>query len=190
MASKRKSYKRSASKKNAGRPRKKVYKSKRRTRNPAGLGRPLDWAIGGVGVIAGGVGTRVIPQFLGATNTGAVGYLLNGITAVGLAFGAHMFTKNAVVTASVAAGGFAALILRMVGDLTPYGSALSLSGFGDYMVSNFVTPQRIMNQRQALWEVPGNGWGGTYPSVVPTGIGQGSMSGSDVQGAAGSGNMY
>lgn len=190
MASKRKHYKRSASRKmNAGRRTKKVYKSHRR-RNPAGLGRPMDWIKGGVGVIGGGVGTRVIPQFLGATNTGPMGYALNAITAVGLAWGTHMFTKDAVLTASVAAGGFAALILRMVGDLTPYGSALSLSGFGDYMVSNFVTPQRIVNQRQALWEVPGNGWGGVYPSAVPTGIGQGSMSGSDVQGAAGNGNSY
>lgn len=189
MAS-RKRYRKAASKTNAGR---RHYSKRRRNpsrmhhrrrRNPAGLGRPMDWIKGGVGVIGGGVGTRIIPQFAGSMNTGGVGYLMNGITALALAWGTHAFTKDAVLTASVAAGGFAALILRIVGDLTPYGSALSLSGFGDYMVSNWVTPQRIINPNSAMWEVP-SGWG-TMPSALPA-AGMMAQSGAD---ARTSGNSY
>ena len=148
-----------------------MNKARRKSRNPGSIGKPMDWVKGGVGVIAGGVGTRVIPQFLGTTNTGAMGYGLNAIAAIGLSFAAHMFTKDAVLTASVAAGGFAALILRVIGDNTPYGSALALSGFGDYMVSNWVTPQRIMNPNSAVWE---NG----SPAMTPTPYG-GQFSGAD-----------
>lgn len=155
----------------------------RKRRNPGELGRPMDWVKGGVGVIAGGVGTRMIPQFFGSTNAGGIGYAMNAATAIILAWGAHAFTKDRVLTASVAAGGFAALILRIVGDLTPYGQALSLSGFGDYMVSNWVTPQRIVDPRQAMFEVP-SGWG-TMPMLGPAAVGQ--QSGAD---ARTSGNSY
>lgn len=181
MAKSRKHHKKraAASSKRAGRRTKKRMNRGRR-RNPGNLGTPMDWVKGGVGVIAGGVGTRVIPQFLGSTNTGAVGYGLNAIAALGLAFGTHALTKDRVLTASVAAGGFAALILRIVGDYTPYGQALSLSGFGDYMVSNFVTPQRIVNPRQAMFEVPA-GWGGGAAIAAPA------PAGADV---ATSGNNY
>ena len=155
----------------------------RKRRNPGELGRPMDWIKGGVGVIGGGVGTRMIPQLFGSTNTGGIGYALNAGTAILLAWGTHLFARDRVLTASVAAGGFAALILRIVGDLTPYGQALSLSGFGDYMVSNWVTPQRIMDPRQAMFEVP-SGWG-TMPMLGPAAVGQ--QSGAD---ARTSGNSY
>lgn len=184
MASKKKHYKKTASKKNAGYQKTKKVTHHKKRHNPAGrLGRPMDWIKGGVGVIGGGVGTRLIPQFLGSTNTGAVGYGLNAITALALSWATHAFTKDAVLTASVAAGGFAALILRMVNDLTPYGSALSLSGFGDYMVSNWVTPQRIVDPRQAMFEVP-NGWG-QMPTLPAAAVMQ--NSGGD---ARTSGNAY
>lgn len=165
--------KRKAASSHAGRPRKKkVMNRARYKRHNPSIGRPMDWVKGGVGVIAGGVGTRLIPQFLGSTNSGAIGYGLNAVTAIGLSFATHALTKDNVLTASVAAGGFAALILRIIGDYTPYGSNLALSGVGDYMVSNWVAPQRIQNPNSAMWEL-----GGVRTDATPYG---GVHSGADV----------
>ena len=130
----------------------------RRRRNPGAIGRPMDWLKGGVGVIAGGVGTRLIPQLvMPANNTSYTGYAMNAIAAVGLAWGTHAFTKDKVLTAAVAAGGFAALILRIVNDQSSVGKYLALSGMGDYMVSNWTVPQRITDPRGAMFEMGGGG---------------------------------
>ena len=140
----------------------KIYNRARRRRNPAGLGRPMDWLKGGAGVLGGVVVTRLVPQTLAPTyNTSWTGYAMNAVTAIAAAWGTHALTKDPVLTSAVAAGGFAAVIARIITDMTPYGSYLALSGVGgvgDYQVANFVSPQRIVNQRQALMQVPG-GWG-------------------------------
>jgi len=160
MAKKRYTKKKRASVKRsnpAGRRRttKKSYSRKMR-RNPGMLGGPKDWVKGGLGVIAGGVGTRLLPQLaLPSMNNGPTGYALNAGAALLLAWGAHVATKDKVITAAVAAGGFAGLILRIVNDQTPYGRALSLSGMGDYMVSNWTQPQRITDPRGAMFEMGG-----------------------------------
>lgn len=146
MASK-KTHKRksSASRSNAGtrRASKKMSHKRARRHNPAGLGRPIDWVKGGAGVIGGAVGSRVIPQLAGSANTGAMGYGLNLLTAVGLGFLAHMALKDVVITAGVIAGGFAATFVRIATDQTQYGQYLALSGVGDYVVWNFSSPQRV-----------------------------------------------
>jgi len=140
----------------------KIYNRARRRRNPAGLGRPMDWLKGGAGVLGGVVVTRLVPQTLAPTyNTSWTGYAMNAVTAIAAAWGTHALTQDPVLTSAVAAGGFAAVIARIITDMTPYGSYLALSGVGgvgDYQVANFVAPQRIVNQRQALMQVPG-GWG-------------------------------
>lgn len=166
--------------KNAGRKsfssRRVSHTAMRRKKNPAGLGRPMDWLKGGVGVLAGVVVTRALPQaFLSQYNTGGVGYLLNAGTAIAAAWATHAFTKDPVLTASVAAGGFAALIARVISDMTSFGQYLSLTGVGDYMVSNFVSPQRIVDQSQAMLQVP-SGWGAT-PAVASSSMGSDGMSG-------------
>lgn len=142
---------------NAGRRRTTTHKKHySRRRNPGAIGRPMDWVKGGVGVIAGGVGTRLVPQLvMPSNNTGPTGYAMNAITAVGLAWAAHAFTKDKVLTAAVAAGGFAALILRIVNDQSSVGKYLALSGMGDYMVSNWSQPQRITDPRGAMFEMGG-----------------------------------
>ena len=138
--------------------RKHHYSSRRRSKNPGAIGRPMDWVKGGVGVIAGGVGTRLIPQLvLPANNTGPTGYAMNAGAAVLLAWGTHAVTKDKVLTAAVAAGGFAALILRIVNDQSSVGKYLALSGMGDYMVSNWTAPQRITDPRGAMFEMGGGG---------------------------------
>ena len=157
---------------------KKVMHHLKRSRNPAGLGNPMDWVTGGAGVLTGVVGTRAIPQLiLGSSNTGAMGYIANGITAAGLGFLSHMFfPRNRVLTPAVVAGGFASLIARIIGDYTTYGQYLSLTGVGDYMVSNVVAPQRLVNPSGAMVEVP-TGWGSSPPSLVMSSSGvDGSMS--------------
>lgn len=114
----------------------------------------MDWIQGGAGVLAGVVGTRALPQLVfGAGNTGPVGYLYNAITAAGLGFISHMiFPRNPVITASVVAGGFAALFARVISDQTPFGAQLSLTGLGDYGLglyqkSNYPYPPRVQNGR-------------------------------------------
>ena len=57
-----------ASRRNAGRRHHHKEMHHRRhhhRRNPAGLGKPMDWLFGGVGVIGGAVGARVLPQLAG-----------------------------------------------------------------------------------------------------------------------------
>lgn len=161
----------------AGRSSKRFGGKRSVRRNPAGLGSPMDWVTGGAGVLAGVVGTRALPQVvLGVKNTGGVGYLANALVAGGLGWLAHMvFPRNRVLTASVLAGGFAALIARVIGDFTQYGKFLTLTGgVGDYMISNAPVPSRLVDPRGALVEVPG-GWGGgvqsqAFAAPVDTGV--------------------
>jgi hypothetical protein len=130
----------------------------------------MDWVTGGVGVLGGIVVTRTVPALVASgSNVGATGYAMNAAAAVAAAWATHAVTKDPVLTASVAAGGFAALIARIIGDYTTYGQYLTLNGVGDYMVSNFVAPQRILRQREAMYEVPGGGWGGTGQSTALAG---------------------
>jgi hypothetical protein len=148
---------RAASRKNAGRPRKSVkrYNFSMRKRNPAGLGTPIQWLKGGVGVLAGVVVTRALPQaILPSSNSGIIGYLMNAGTAIAAAYGTHMVTKDPVLTASVAAGGFAALIARVIGDMTSFGSYLSLTGMADYQFSNFNQPQHLTAWKNAQYTLP------------------------------------
>jgi hypothetical protein len=144
-----------AKRSNAGRRRttKKVTHRRRRM-NPSSIGTPMNWIQGGAGVLAGVVGTRAIPQLIFAgSNTGTMGYLYNAVTAAGLGFLSHMlFPRNPVITASVVAGGFAALFARVISDQTPFGAQLSLTGLGDYGLglyqkSNYLNPQRIIGGR-------------------------------------------
>jgi hypothetical protein len=91
-------------------------------------------------------------------NNGPTGYALNAGAAIALAFAAHTFTKDKVITAAVAAGGFAALILRIVNDQSSVGKYLALSGMGDYlMVSGNTQPQRILDPNNAAFELMGSG---------------------------------
>jgi hypothetical protein len=180
--------KHSAASSHAGRPKKRMNRSYRKKRNFGGgaLPRPMEWAKLGVGGIGGGVLTRLVPQMVApASNTGAMGYLFNAITAVLVTLGVHLLAKDRFLTMGAATGGAIAIGLRIIGDQTPYGSQLALSGFGDYMVSNWTQPQRILNPNSAMWEngLPAGGQT-PYSAAVPYG---GHMSGAD---RMTSGNSY
>lgn len=141
-----------ASRRNAGsrRHHKTHHRRHHHRRNPAGLGSPMDWLFGGVGVIGGAVGARVLPQLAGSANTGAMGYAMNLGAGLGLGFLSHMFTKNPIITGGVIAGAVAATLVRVISDNTSYGSYLALSGVGDYVVWNFSQPQRVTGQNASM----------------------------------------
>jgi len=118
------------------------------------LGRPVDWITGGAGVLVGVVGTRAIPQLLlSDKNTGVMGYIANAVTAAGLGWVTSMvFPRNMILTGSVIAGGFAALLARVISDQTPFGAQLSLTGLGDYGLglykkSNYPYPPQLQDGR-------------------------------------------
>jgi hypothetical protein len=90
-----------------------------------------------------------------------------------------LFPRNQVLVTSVIAGGFAGLISRVITDKTPYGSALSLSGMGDYGMSglglyqksNYPYPPRVQNGRgpgssMFTW---GDGSQGMAPATLAAG---------------------
>ena len=129
--------------------------------NPGQFGNPQDWLYGGVGVIAGVVGTRALPQLiLGASNTGVMGYFANAAATAILTFAAHFASKNRVLSASVLAGGAASIISRIIQDYSLLGSYSAQVGLGDYLMSDFLTPQALTNGlktaqlRQPAWAGP------------------------------------
>ncbi len=129
-------------------------------RNP-GMGQIGGLVTQGVAVVGGAVGSKLATQMvLGASNTGIMGYLGNAVATGLLAWGSHMFTKKKEISSGVMLGGAVQIILRAISDFTPYGQYLSLSGLGDYQVSNWATPQWLPNGlRSANPAVPA-GWGG------------------------------
>lgn len=173
MAKKRKKKARAtASRSNAGRSRARKHMKRRihRQRNPSGfLGRPMDWVIGGAGVLAGGTLSTIIPQaLLGEKNTGAVGYVATGVTALGLGWAAHAFFKRTPVLAgAVVAGGFGALLRRVITDKTPYGSALDSAGVGDYIAWNYSQPQRAVGYNAGTIDQSWMSGGGVTAGGVP-----------------------
>ena len=162
---------------NAGRPRASVKKynfGRRKRRNPAGLGRPIDWIKGGVGVLGGVVVTRALPQAVASSyNTGWAGYAMNAATAIAAAWGTHVLTHDPVLVASVAAGGFASVIARMISDMTSFGQYLSLTGLGDYQFANFSQPQHLTAWQNAQYTLP------AAPQALTTGL-YGGQSGMDM----------
>lgn len=99
----------------------------------------------GAFVIGGAVGSRALPQMLlGGNNTGWLGYLANGITALVLGWGTGKFWKRDAGQ-MVTIGGFGALVLRVIADNTTIGQQLQsqLQGVGDvgvYGATTFFVP--------------------------------------------------
>lgn len=129
-----------------------------RRSNPGNFGNPMEWLTGGAGVLAGVLGARGLPQLLlGASNTGAVGYAANAAATGIMAFLAHMVApRNRVLSASVLAGGSAALLSRVIGDYSLLGSYSSRVGLGDYLFKfNFATPQILGNDQRSIMPAGG-----------------------------------
>lgn len=144
-----------------------------RRRNPGfagSLGTPMDWLYGGVGVIAGVVGTRALPQLvLGSSNTGIMGYLANAASTALLTVAAHFASKSRVLAASVLAGGAASILSRIIQDYSLLGSYSSQVGLGDYLMSDFLTPQRLTNGLQTA-NLMQPKWAQSAPAALPVNV--------------------
>lgn len=145
-----------------------------RRRNPSSAGgmsvkQGMMFAVGaGVGFF----GSKLLTQaVMGASNTGATGYLGNAVATAGLAVTAHMFRgvlgKNAGL--AVLSGGILQLLARILTDQTPFGQFTSALGVGDYQMQNFVTPQRLVDPlNSAQIEIP-TGWGAAPVAISSNG---------------------
>ena len=75
--------------------------------------------------------------------------------------------RQQAVTIGVVSGGFANLIRRVISDQTPFGSYLSNTGMGDYMVANWGPPIMGNGLQSAMATAPGQAWGtGGYGGMV------------------------
>ena len=183
MARSRKKTRRAAShRSNAGTRRRRVTKAvthrRRRVGNPGGM--PLkDFMWGGIGGLAGFVGSAAIPQLLMSTsNTGVTGYAMTAAATIGLTLLAHMFVKNKAVTFGVGIGGAMNLLRRVITDQTPFGSYLTNAGMGDYMVANWGPPRMQNGLQSAMAEAPGTPWSG---AAIGTSSGIGVQDMSDIR---------
>lgn len=151
------------------------YRRKGRRSNPAGI--PLkDFAWGGVGGLAGFIGSAAIPQLiLGSGNTGVAGYGVTAAAAIGLAIISHMvFPREKAITFGVGIGGAMNLLRRVITDQTPFGSYVSGTGMGDYMVANWGPPRMNNGLFSAMAEAPGTAWGAAGSSggmITSSGVG-------------------
>lgn len=119
-----------------------------------------------LGVTAGALGSKIGAQVvLGTKNTGAMGYAGNAAAGGALAWAAHAFLKKPVITQSILVGTAVQILLRVIGDYSLVGQYSTQIGVGDYMVSNFVTPQRLPDPKSAMVQIP-QGWAPTQ--VVST----------------------
>lgn len=150
----------------AGRPRKKKSNPARRHRprrsNPGGMNVTDLVALGGGAVVGGTLPTVATQAILGAKNTGPLGYLANLAATFLLAWGVGRFSKGKTghtFSMGIIAGGIGSVIKRAITDYSILGSFGQQLGMGDYMVSNWVTPQRMVDGlNSAMVEVP-QGWG-------------------------------
>lgn len=112
-------------------------------------------------------------MILGNKNTGWFGYLSNLAGTFLLAWGASRFAKGkmgSTLTMGIVAGGIGQVISRAITDYSILGSYGQQLGFGDYMVSNWVTPQRMVDGlNSAQIEIPG-GWAPTTMIAAPAGM--------------------
>lgn len=133
----------------------------RRQHNPAGY-RWTDLFILGGGALVGSTlssaGTQMV---LGGSNSGAMGYAGNLIATLVLSWLGGMVTRNKAFPAGILAGGIGSLMRRIIADYSLLGGYTSQLGMGDYMVSNWVTPQRLASDFRSLTEanVGQGNWG-------------------------------
>jgi hypothetical protein len=142
----------------------------RRHHNPAGF----SWgdAFGlGAGAVVGSAGSSGLSQLvLGVNNTGAMGYGVNLISTIILAFVGSMgpFKRFRGFAPGILAGGIGSLMRRIIADYSLLGGYSASLGMGDYMVANWVTPQRLTADYRSLTDATvGQGqWGLQAPSAV------------------------
>lgn len=117
--------------------------SRRRSRNPLGVGRDELMLAGSA--IVGGVGALALPAIaLPGSNSGAMGYAMNAAAAFVLKYVGNMISKN--VGDGFFVGGLVATGLRIAKD--NFGS--SIPGLGAYWPSYFPVPTVSNSYGQVL----------------------------------------
>lgn len=149
---------------NAGTHRRRTYRTRRRysrRRNAGGGGMSFGAEImDTVWLVAGAVGTQMLTQMvLGSSNTGLMGYAGNGVAGFALSFVASKLLKAPKVGRAIFKGAILQIVLRAIRDYTPFGSVTANLGMGDYIASNWVTPQIYADPNNSAMVVPPNGWG-------------------------------
>jgi hypothetical protein len=136
-------------------------------------------------IIAGAIGSKLGAQMvLGTSNTGFMGYGANLAAGGILAWAAKGIMKNTEAAKGIFAGSVVQVVLRLITDYTPFGQYASLQGVGDYMASNWVTPQRYVDGlHSAQIEIP-DGWGPAPMVTASSGVNANAVAaGSDGMGA-------
>jgi len=128
-----------------------------RRRNPGMTGIVAEALATGVGLF----GSQFIAQMvLGSNNTGIMGYAANGIAGGLLAGAASMVRATQRLAPYVIVGTVLEILYRIIVDNSLLGQYTSQLGMGDYMASNWVTPQRLPDAlHNAQIQIP-SGWGG------------------------------
>lgn len=133
------------------RGRRRVYNRSRR-RNPAGYSWGGVFELGAGAVVGSALSSAGTQLVLGTSNTGMVGYAGNLITTLVLSWLGSMgpLRKFRGFSPGILAGGVGALIKRIISDYSLFGGYTASLGMGDYMVSNWVTPQRLISDFRSL----------------------------------------
>jgi hypothetical protein len=131
-------------------------------------------------MIGGAVGTQMLTQaVLQGNNVSWMGYAGNLVAGFALSLGLRAMPNAALKAASksVFKGAVLQVVLRILRDQTPFGQFTSSIGMGDYLASNWVTPQRYVDPLGgAQIQIPA-GWGAPPPAATKGGGAKGGVSG-------------
>ena len=166
----------------------------RRRHNPAGYRWSDVFVLGGGALVGSSLSSAGSQLILGASNTGAVGYITNLVATLVLSWLGGMVTRNRAFPAGILAGGIGSLLRRIISDYSLFGGYTAQLGMGDYMVSNWVTPQRLASDFRSLTEanMSQGYWGFQTPALAPPTISSSGVStrGMSLEGEPGYSGAY
>ena len=147
--------------------RRNVVHHRRRRHNPAGYRWSDLFVLGGGALVGSALSSAGTQLVLGTSNTGPMGYVGNLAATLVLSWLGGMVTRNKAFPAGILAGGIGSLMRRIIADYSLLGGYSAQLGMGDYMVSNWVTPQRLASDFRSLTEANmGQGqWGLQTPAI-------------------------
>lgn len=142
--------------------------------NPAGYGWGGVFELGAGAVVGSTLSSAGTQLVLGTSNTGFVGYAGNLISTLVLSWLGSMgpLRKFKGFAPGILAGGIGGLIKRIISDYSLFGGYTASLGMGDYMVANWVTPQRLTADFRSLTDATvGQGqWGLQAPTMSSSGV--------------------
>lgn len=178
---------------NRGRRRMYNRAGRRRQHNPAGYSWGGVFELGAGAVVGSALSSAGTQLVLGTSNTGFVGYAGNLVTTLVLSWLGSMgpLRKFRGFSPGILAGGVGALIKRIISDYSLFGGYTASLGMGDYMVSNWVAPQRLISDFRSLTESNyGQGqWGQTSPPALAMSSSGVSVAGMGLDGSSGAGSL-